>query len=507
MEEQKTEQPLSELIKAYIKGRRDDKVVKLLKDKPGKNGEGGINQKLNIKIEKVAKGNIELDNKLKEIIKLIKTKDEADLTFQLKRYDNLLSLAHECDSVDDIESVITEYDKKRREIDCEYDCNTWISWAAEKAEGVSLATHVIKLTHSGISINASCLYDKSTVQSNSCLTTANVYKPVIDGSCDAKLQPIVNFLQIKNMSGSLLDQILSNDYRVLEQFANSKEQLENWVSGLKKAIDKPKKNSHYLAKQVYFPVQDGEYHLLANVPSSSLAQDLFERFEKYRSEEAKEIRRCKDKNKYSTGLCTSYPDKARLSVTASPKAHLNVSKLNKERNGIISLLSCKPPVWQSRLKSPVNKSSLFYTEVHYWSRDTVQKLQRLLLAVKINGLSVNNPKVHAHFSAMVEEIIEFLFQYVTSIHNLENQSGWSRDAKRLKLSHQLWLDPFREDEEFQQKRNTMEWQVDICRDFSLWLNSSLKHKQLTLGKPQETFFQKIMRPRLRAFNAITEVTR
>lgn len=506
MEEKKVDPPLSELIKSYINGRRDSKVVNLLKTKLYKDGDGGINKKLITQIEKASNGNIDLDNKLKEIRKVKKSKNETDLFFQLRLYENLLLLAHECLSVNDIEIIVTEYDKKHKEIYREHDFNTWISNAAENAERVSYATHVIKLTHSSIN-GASCFYDKSTVESNFHITTAHIKKKIVDCAYDdAKFIPYASFLLLSSNGNTLANKLLSNDYSDLKPFSQDNSQLENWVHNFKKAINKTKKNSHYLAKQVYFPVEGGEYHLLSIIPSSSLIQELFERFLKFWSEDAK-VRACKDNNKYSPRLCTSFPGKAKLSVTASLKAHLNVSKLNKERDGIINLLSCQPPVWQNRISPPINKKSLFYTEVHDLSHDTVLELQRLLLAIKNNNLSMNNPKRHAHISDLVEKIIEILFQYVSLIHNLRKHAGWSRDAKKLKLSHQLWLDPFRDDEEFQQKRNTMEWQDDICLDFSLWLNNNLKHKQLTLGKPQEAFWQKIMRPRLRAFNAITEVSR
>src|SRR5690554_1442503 len=112
MEGHKDDQPLSELVKAYINERRNGKVVKLLKDKPDKNGKGGISQKLISKIENMSKGNIELGNRLKEIRKTKKSKDETDLAFHLKQYGNFLSLAHTCSSVDDIEDIVSEYTKK-----------------------------------------------------------------------------------------------------------------------------------------------------------------------------------------------------------------------------------------------------------------------------------------------------------------------------------------------------------------------------------------------------------
>ena len=473
---------------------REKNIYKLLKGKPKKNGSGGINFKLLEKLKSALS-----KEKVAGLEKKIKS--EIDLLSEQKKHNMLVSQAEQENL--DIKDIIEEYHQLLKKIEDKHDCNTWLSWAAEKAAGVSLATHVIKLTHSSISGTASCLYDKSIVQNNSYLTTAHVRKPVIDGTGNAALAPIANLLQLTNENGSLAEQILANDDSGLTSFSENEDQLENWIAGFKKALDKPQKSSHYRAKQVYFPVADNKYHLLSNVISSSLCQEMFIRFQKYwDAEEEEEVRGLKYSEKYSPKLCVSYPKKAIIKVTASQ--HQNVSMLNRKRNGRLTLLSCQPPIWKRSLKPPANKRSLFYSENQYRSHDNVKALQRLLLAIKAKELSANNPRIHTRLTSLVEDIIETVFHYVSSIQNLKSQAGWSKNAKKLKLSHQLWLDPFRDEDEFQQQRKSMDWQAEICRDFSLWLNKRLDHKQLTLGKQQEAFWQKIFKSKLREFNAMME---
>ena len=476
--------------------QQNKKMIAMLKNKP-KKGEGGINHKL---IETIKK---HLSNEEVDAV-LAKIKDETSLRTVQKKYDILVSIAERY--AIDIKNIIDEYQELLQNLEDEHDFNTWLSKRAEKANGVSLATHVIKLTHSGIS-GASCFYDKGTVQNNAYLTTAHIQRPVIDGAYNnAADAPIATLLQLKNEDGSLADQILAGNYSGLAPFANNNNaRLEHWVAGFKQALDNPTKSSHLLAKQVYFPVADNEYHLLSNVTSSSLCHELFVRFQKYRSDEEKVIRDRRYNGKYSPKLFVSYPNKAVIKVTA--RQHQNVSMLNGKRAGRLTMLSCQPPIWKSNLKPPANKRSLFYGEINYRSFESVRQLQRLLLAVKTKKLSANNPKIHARLSALVEEIVDILFYYVASIQNLVNQAGWSENAKKLKSSHQLWLDPFRDEEEFQQQRKSIDWQSDICRDFSLWLNKRLDHKKLTLGKLQEAFWQKIFKPRLREFNTIMEANR
>lgn len=476
--------------------QREKKISNLLKGKPQKNGIVGINHKLFETIKTVLPSD--------DVVGIEKTiKSEVDFLTEQKRFKMLLPQIkkHNIDAKD----ILDEYYALLQKINAEHDCNTWLSERAEKAIGISLATHVAKLTHSSISGATSCFYDKSTVKNNFYLTTAHIQEPFIDGTGNAALAPISTLLQLKNKDGALSEQILVDNGSSLAPFAQDKVQLENWISGFQKALDKPKKSSHYRAKQVYFPLADNQYHLLPILVSSTLCQELFERFQKYWDADAEEARDLRKKEKYSPNLCVSYPGKAVLQVTASN--HQNVSILNGKRSGRMILLSCQPPVWESLLRPPINKTSLFYSEVQYWCQDSVKKLQRLLLAVKTKQLSSNNPRIHTTLTALVDDIINIVFHYTSSIQNSKNQVGWSQKATKLKLSHQLWLDPYREDEKFQLARKSTAWPSEICHDFSLWLNKRLSHKQLTLGKQQETFWKKIFKSRLREFNALMEVNK
>jgi len=103
----------------------------------------------------------------------------------------------------------------------------------------------------------------------------------------------------------------------------------------------------------------------------------------------------------------------------------------------------------------------------------------------------------------INVIVDSLFDYVTQIHNLTEQAGWSQYSE-LRQSHQFWLDPYRQDDKFQKQRQETNWKNEICQDFSFWLNKQLKHKQLTLGKHQADYWGKLFKPQLREFEAITE---
>jgi CRISPR-associated protein Csy1 len=53
------------------------------------------------------------------------------------------------------------------------------------------------------------------------------------------------------------------------------------------------------------------------------------------------------------------------------------------------------------------------------------------------------------------------------------------------VEHQLFLDPYREDEMFQTERKSNDWQASICADFARWLNKTLAGKEKLFSPQQE----------------------
>ena len=493
------EKSMSDVIKNYITDRKNGKEVSLLKDKPKKSGKGGIN----IKLTKVIKSSSSHDEKkLKEIIDAKKLKEQTELSFQQDKFNKLKLLAKELFSDT---SDIKEYQASLQKIKDEYDFNTWINTECKNADKVSIATHIAKLTHS--SNKGSCFYDRSQSINNKYLTTAHIKKPILDGSYEsAKYAPITSFLLLKN-GVFLYEMLLKNDYSALEVFSNNNQQLSDWVENLKKALDKPIKKSHNLSKQIFFPIKesainDEDYHRLSVLVSSSLSHEIFKRTSsKEVNKFNKKIReKFKNKEKYSPEKIVYYPKKAILKITSS--RHQNSSILNGKRRGRMFLLNSQPSIWESTVKLPVNRKQLFYGEFQYQVKDITKELRNLIVAVKLNKISLNKPQNWNKLVELTNNIIDKLFDYVSLINKLDKKDDWLKNT-RLKPSHQIWLDPHKE--EFEKMKQTTDWQKEICEDFASWLvNDALKHRKLKLGQAQIEVFKDIFKPELREFNAVVE---
>lgn len=495
------ENSMSDVIKNYIIDRQNKKEVILLNLKFKKDKDGGVNKFL----IKAVESSLDYDKKeLNKITEIKKTKEQTHLFFQQEQFNQLKALAKKY--FVDIDDIEDEYKKSLQKIKDDHNFNTWIEANSKNSDKASVATHVAKLTHS--SNKGSCFYDGSNPINTSYLTTAHIKNIEPDGAYeDAKYSPIVSFLLLK-YNDLFLYQMLSNeDNSALGKFSNNVQQLNNWVDDFKKALDKPTKSSHSLSKQIYFPIKnkaikDKDYHLLSVLVSSSLSHEIFDRLgSKEANQFNKKIReKFKNKEKYTADILTYYPKKAILKITSS--MHQNSSKLNGKRSGRMFLLNSQPPIWQSNIKFPTNRKQIFYGDFQYKVKDITKELRSLIVAIKLNELSIKKPQNWHKLLELTNSIIETLFEYVSLINKLDKKDDWPENTK-LKQSHQLWIDPNRE--EFKELKINTNWQQEICEDFASWLvNDALKHKKLTLGKAQIEVFKDIFKPQLREFNAVVE---
>lgn len=489
---------ISEVIQSFIQERRDKKELSLLKDKPNKKNIGGINTKL----EKLVKTNVKKDSEKKSQLEVLlkekKSKDMSVLEFQKDKMRKLFSLATSL-GLEGIEPIQDEFCKSVEKIDAEHVIATWLTDNCRNARGLSFASHVIKLTHSRIS-GASSIYDQSN-QFNACyLTTSSMRSLILDSALDnAKFAPTATLLKLNHDGKSLSDYVLEGDSSPFATFSNNDELISEWMKELKQVFGSSRKSSHFLAKQIYFPLSSNpQYHLLLPVVSSSISHYIYL---KVFDPDDKKAREQKKAGKYSSRSTVYYPNKAAIKVTASN--HTNASELNGKRGGKLQLMPSLPPKWKKQIIIPKDKSSLFNNTINQNSKNSILKLQKLLLTIKSKELNRKDPKFHRQIVALINEIIEVIFDYVLSIQDMKDKAGWSAGSK-LKEAHKLWLDPYREDENFQELRKDKSWLEEIKQDFALWLNKRLESKKLKMGKIQERFWVDLFSPRLREYLASTE---
>jgi len=452
-----------EVIVDFLSQRKIRKVIDLLSKKDAKKKNNHEKQAILTQLEYALESDDSVDREMVKIIFSQKNtgKSKIDpIIFLKNKYDKLISIS---DS-ESIKKVVETYDFKLKEIIEFHVPRNWFDYYSSKASGVSFITHVAKITHS--SIKASSFFVSYDEKNKTLLTTDTISNPTIDDAIDnAALTPIATFLKLI-INGNMLGNLLFNgDSEPLTTFSENSEQIEAWRIKFSNVFVSKNLSSHTLLKQIYFPLCEkrGKYHLLSNIKSSSLAHELFlelttktERFKKYSNDEF-----------------VYYPNKSKLSLTASSKAHTNVSPLHSKRDGKIYLLSTQPPTWQDQLSPPIYKKSLFDESFFYQNmKEDVSYLRDFLFRFERIDLSIKNPERQKWIDRWLANIIdEFLF-FAGSMQSLP--SGWSATEDiKLKPAHQYLLDPYRKDADFQVVRNTTDWQTVISTDFAHWLNRSL----------------------------------
>lgn len=380
-----------------------------------------------------------------------------------------------------------------------YEINQWLDDAAKKAGGVVLdVTHISKLTHSsakGSNIKVNIF--ESTSDKPILVTTNCASKLPMDFAYStAEYAPVAEFLQL-DCNGELLGKLICEDQSILKRFAKDEAELKQWQEQFSLAFNEKRKSTHEFLKQVYFPV-DSNYHLLTPLVSSSMAQIIYDRIWQTRRKDMV-ARKARNNGLFSNQVDLLFYKTAILKTTQTNPQ--NVSNLNGKRKGQLTLLPSVPPQWKKQIKPPTKTKTVFNRELGYQAKEPLEKLKKLLLAIKFNDLSVNLQRKQL-IAELITETADVVFDHVAQIHGLKHNAGWSLESG-LPAHQQYWLDPFRIDEDFQTSRADVDWQTDISNDFTKWVNKQLKHPKLTLGVAQERHWRKLFIPLLREFNAIT----
>ena len=400
--------------------------------------------------------------------------------------------------------IKTEFSPQIQQINQQFDVRHWLDDAAKRAKQISLVTHALKFTHGDA--RGSSVLSLEYMADADYLVTASLANLAIDAVGNAAALDVAKLLQLEFDGKSLAQALTDGDFGALAVFCQDQAQLAEWVEGFKLALADKALSSHTLAKQLYFPTADGQYHLLSPVFASSLAHQFNGKITAVRyGDEPKAIREARKAGKYHDKPDIRFLDTAIQSFGGSKPQ--NISQLNSQRGGKTNLLNCSPPSWQSTLKPPLNEQSIFNSREfnrRVW-RD-LQELQRYLLSVKGRDSTL---EIRSNIAAYVNDLIDGLLNYAAEVQGLSEHAGWSLQNCKLKLAEQLWLDTWCEDLQFQQKRVSNNWQQDICLAFADWLNHRLNHALkndgLLFGAVQHRHWAKLFSPRLRDYELGTLV--
>jgi CRISPR-associated protein Csy1 len=387
---------------------------------------------------------------------------------------------------------------------------TWLADAARRVKKIQLITHSLKGIHSaarGTNIYLESPLTDSSFLVGTHLITSSRIDDVISDSGAAYLgtdtTDAVELLKRKWNSNTLLYLLKRNDASAIHALSESIEDAKIWAEIFSKITDEQSvSTSHTLAKQIYFSMPDGGYHLLAPLFPSSLTHHLHliiqeDRFsEKTRA--AKSARKSKELHDHG------YREHPNLVVRylGGTKA-LNVSVLNNrrhanERGGANYLLASVPPVWKDQgTQPPLRVTSVFDKRAVIGRDRTVYLIAKALRPFLESVAEVgNNMHISAKRAELVQAIIDRVLDMATELQCLNG--GWSADPVcKLSWSQKQWLDADAL-EAAQAAHETQaaatgaadgalaapeptEWRDKVAEDFARWLNATLSTDKIRMG--------------------------
>lgn len=368
----------------------------------------------------------------------------------------------------------------------------WIADAAKRVSQLQLVTHAIKYINpdakgTNIYLTRSDA-DNNTGFVSTCTLPKKTKRHDVTGN--AASLDVYKFLQLTCENETILDRFLRSDPSLYAALPGNDEQKESWFkafAGIIKTTSEPV--SHELAKQIYFPVGDNEYHIVAPLFPTSLVQIIYQNIQTRFSDSTKTAREAKKKSKPHHEGYSEFRNLA-IQKFGGTKPQ-NISQLNSERGGKIYLLPSIPPQWEMQeLKPPLRITSIFNKLFEFRVRHVIKKLK---FHLKKNKDS-NNREIRDKRADYINQLCDELINLAAKIQQLP--SGWSTHTTcKLPDSQKYWLDPGRGivDKEWLRLKELSNWRDEVSDDFARWLNSKLQTKELAhFGDNEHNHWKKLL---------------
>lgn len=375
-----------------------------------------------------------------------------------------------------------------------YEYASWLADAARRVGQIQAVTHVLKATHpdargSSLHVRPDSLPRHAEIGSH--VLGEDFAEDVVG---NAAALDVFKLLKLEVDGHRLLDWMLAGDADLRSALHPDADTAANWMAAFSDLVRSDvAPASHGAAKQLYWlvgddPGDDGGYHLLQPLFSSSLAHAVHAEIQDARFGESNKAARqaFRAKEEHPAPYRDYRNLVARKLGGTKPQ---NVSQLNSERGGINYLLaSLPPPGWNSEQTRPLlNLASAM--ERLAWEpevRKAADELATFLLSEPPATIDTRRRR-----GELARELGAQLAIFAAQAQ-LAFPPGWTRQENcTLPLHQQVWLDPERvhlalredpelaaEDQAFVDAWECGDWPDRVAGDFANWLNQRLRQAGL-----------------------------
>lgn len=385
------------------------------------------------------------------------------------------------------------------------DSYAWASWmadAARRASQLKQVTHGVKFTHPdarGSNLNSA----GNTAVDAQLVTSRDLprdHAPDVVGNAAAL--DVYQFLRLTVDQRSLLEFARTKDPTFAAVLSDDPAEAAAWMAAFASIAEPPDQlASHTLAKQLYWPLEGGGYHLLAPLFPTCLAQAVWNTVNEDRfGTEAQAARAaCRDGRAHPRGI-RAYPDLAIRHFGGSKPQ--NISQLNSERRGENYLLAALPPHWtRPRARPPLRVATVFgrWLGKRRGLMELVAGLRQCLRETE--GDADSERAARARRAEWVEAIISELIQFAAELHALP--PGWSAaPACRLCRHERAWLDPRRDSAHpGSADGDGLDWRDQIQERCARWISACLGGEKPNMSEEQARLWRVELDHHLIAFRA------
>lgn len=353
------------------------------------------------------------------------------------------------------ETVIAEL---QRQADDKFSLKVWLPDAAKRVAQLFMVSHPSKFSHP--SAKTSSVIAQAKQHNDGYLRSGNVdYSYDVFGNAAA--MDVFKFLSLPLREKlTVLEGFEQQDVDLKKLLVDDDLNFESFSTAFLKikATDTSVKTDH-LVKQVYFPISQGEYHLLSILTPSGLVTRLKQTIDEIRfSEATKQAKEFRKKNEHHT---EGYADIYELTVTAYGGTQpQNVSVLNSQNAGRAYLLSSCPPMLEKRsIRLPKTD---FFAQCLY-RRNYQESFVQLH---KFMQLDLNNINIRA----AIRNIIQFVVDQILVLARKTREysvEGWSNQAyySSLPKLQRMWLDIAYSVE----REGDTDWRDELSREIMRWI--------------------------------------
>ncbi|WP_028115395.1 type I-F CRISPR-associated protein Csy1 [Ferrimonas senticii] len=350
---------------------------------------------------------------------------------------------------------------KEKEQECEqvFALANWLPDAAKRAGQISVSTHPCTFSHPSARKNtngyASSIIAHNKPSADGFLRAGNVnVKP--DALGNAAALDVYKFLHLELEDGQTLLSHIEQESELVKSLLSlpnlGYQALRDGFLNMVRSDQEDVSSSKI--KQVYFPIADGEYHLLSLLTHSGHLYELRRRLDGLRfGEDVKQARECRKQNQfYANGYREIY---GLTTIGFGGTKPQNISVLNNQNAGKAHLLSSLPPALKSR-ETRLPKSDFFKECFTAWQAKEVLDALHRLFTSEHNNIHIRDGRDY-RIQQYVDLVIERMWQVRFALTEYQGEL-----ASDLPLEQKIWLYP-----EFESQRSEQdEWLDEIVRYIS-----------------------------------------